>query len=227
MIFLSPTEHELRAYLLRADIAHQNSYLCETNGVDCIVFTHSGPIGYQRKTLRDLFASLTDGRLSREVGQIRSSQLLARACFIIEHDARRTTTDGSSYLDAPFTKTQLRHLVIKLELVGIVVFETSSIADTADALVSTSQYMASRRAHDFSRPKPPTDTWGRRGSRDWGIHVLQSFSNIGPKTAALIYDTFGIPLAWTVSISDLTSLPGVGKVTAERLLTALGPPRSE
>ena len=221
MIYLSPTETQLRSTLTQLDIAHANSYLCELNGVDILVTSPLGFIGYQRKTLPDLFASLNDGRLAREIAQIRGSRLLYRGCLIVEYDPRRVTTDGTNFLDAPFSKVQLRHLVLKCQLNGILVFETSNTRDTAASLLPTTRYLASDKPANLTRPKPATDTWGRRGSRDWGIHVLQSFSNIGPKTAALIYDHFKLPLRWTITLTDLTSIPGIGKVTAERLLEAL------
>lgn len=227
VVFLSPTEHDLRSTLIRLGIAYKHSALCELNGVDCLVVTKRGFIGFQRKTLIDLYTSLNDGRLAREIAQIRGSRLLYRGCLVLEYDSRRRTVDDGSFLDAPFSAIQLRHLLLKLQLSGILVLETPDIVGTARTLRPTAEYVVSDRATDLMRPKPASDTWGRRTSRDFGIHVLQSFASIGPKTAATIYDRFGLPLRWTITSADLQSLPGIGKVTAERLMDVLDGPTVE
>ena len=219
MIYLSPTEHDLRTLL--APHSPTTSSLCESNGVDVIITTNRGLVGYQRKTLSDLFASLGDGRLALELGQITTSSILAYAYIILEHDPSRVTTDGQSYLDAPFTVTQLRNLTLKCILNSVPVLSSLNLADTCDVLLSSSGYIASDRAALFSRPKPSTDTWGRRGNREWGIHILQSFPGIGPKTAAAIYDTYGIPIDWTITQEELRAIPGIGAKRAGVLMKAL------
>ena len=221
MIFLSPTEHELRKHLTTLDVRFQNSALCEANGVDCIVPTKAGLIGYQRKTLPDLFASLQDGRIARELAQIRGSSLLRYGILVIEFDDRRTTSDGSQYLDAPLSRDALRHLLLKCQANGILSFRTENLADTARSVLASARYLGADKSSDLLRPKPTTDSWGSRTSRDWGIHVLQSFSSIGPVTAGAIFDCYGIPLTWTITEADLMTVPGVGKITASRLIAAL------
>ena len=221
MLYLSPTEHLLRPVLTQLGIAHRNSPLCESNGVDIIVPTKVGLIGFQRKTLKDLHASFLDGRFALELGQIRSSSLCAYAVLLLEYDSRRTTTDGESFIDAPISRTQLRHALLKCQLNGVLVAETASLIDSARSIHSLASYVAGNQPERLYRPKPSSDTWGHRSSRDWGIHLLQSFPNIGPATAAAIYDSLGIPLAFTATLSDLTAIPGIGKLTAKRLLASL------
>ena len=217
MIYLSPTEHGLRQLLPDSII----SSLCEANGVDVIITTPRGLVGYQRKTLKDLFASLGDGRFAVELGQITTSRLLAYSFLILEYDDSRKTTDGLSYIEAPFTVDQLRTLSLKCILNSVPVLRSNDLADTVHVLLTSSRYIASNREGLLHRPKPATDTWGRRSNRDWGIHVLQSFPGIGPVTAGAIYDAFGIPFTWSVTQQDLMTIPGVGKTTAVRLLHSL------
>ncbi len=220
MLYLSPTEHDLRRLLLARKISFATSSLCEDNGVDVIVTTLVGLIGFQRKRLADLEASLRDGRFSKELGQIRSSSLLHAACLLCEFDPRRVTRDGG-HLDSVLTSRQLSSISIKCQRLGIVWLRSESLADTLEVIQSAARYLASNREEDFVRPKPATDSWGRRTSRDWGIHLLQSFPNIGPRTAAAIYDTLGIPLSWTITSADLLRVPGIGVKTADRLISAL------
>jgi ERCC4-type nuclease len=222
-LFLSPTEHLLRPQLDALSIPHRNSPLCEQNGVDVIVPTRAGLIGFQRKTLKDLYASFSDGRWSLELGQIRSSSLLARAVLLLELDRRRTTADGRAFIDVPMSALQLRNTLLKAQLNNLLIVESVTLAESASLLLPTSNYLSTTSFQRLSRPGPATDSWGRRTSRDFGIHLLQSFPNIGPTTAAAIYDALSIPLAFTCTLSDLTSIPGIGKLTAERLLAVLTP----
>jgi predicted flap endonuclease-1-like 5' DNA nuclease len=37
----------------------------------------------------------------------------------------------------------------------------------------------------------------------------------------LIYDTYGVPFKWSITEKDLTSIPGIGKVIAKRLIASL------
>ena len=220
-LYLSPTEHLLRPVLTQLGIAHRNSPLCESNGVDIIVPTRTGLIGFQRKTLKDLYASFNDGRFTFELGQIRSSSLLARSILLLELDRRRTTVDNRSFIDVPITQHQLRNALVKAQLNGLFVIESTDLLDSARSIIEVSTYLASDRGERLFRPGPPQSSWGTRTSRDWGIHLLQSFPNIGPATAASIYDALGIPLTFTATLSDLTAIPGIGKLTAKRLLASL------
>lgn len=218
--FLSPTEHQLRPFLESSGHPYTISSLCEANGVDVIVPSRVGFIGYQRKTLSDLEASVRDGRLARELGQIRSTRVFRHACIVLELDVRRVTNDGR-YLDSSFSRVQVRHLGLKAQLSGVLWLESQGLADTIDVIDQSALYIASERATDYYRPNAPRNEWGQRTSRDWSIHLLQSFSDIGPRTAAAIIDTLGLPLAWTVSREQLLTVPGVGPKTADALLKSL------
>jgi ERCC4-type nuclease len=220
MLYLSPTEHDLANLARSTGVQFANSSLCEENGVDCIVTSSVGLIGFQRKRLADLEASLADGRLAKELGQIRASRILRHAALVFESDPRRATTDGR-WLDSRLSYSQVRTVGLKCQLSGVHFLETWSLADTLETVQKTADYIASNRANDLYRPKPQADTWGRRTSRDWALHLLQSFANIGPRTAADIYDTLGLPLSWTCTRDQLLAIPGVGPKTADALLAAL------
>jgi DNA excision repair protein ERCC-4 len=217
MLYLSPTEHTLATL---AD-SYIISSLCESNGVDIISKTRHGLIGFQRKTLPDLAASLKDGRLYRELGQIRSSRILAHACLLLEYTPGRRTLDGD-LLDSSLSIVSLRSLLTKVQLNGLLVFDTRDPADTLQCVRDVSNYIAKGSSERLLRPGPPTDSWGYRGSTDWLIYLLQSFPSIGPTTAAAIIRHFGTaPLRWTCTAADLTAVPGVGQKTATRLIAAL------
>jgi len=217
-IFLSPTEHDLQKVLPNATY----SPLCESNGCDIIVPTSRGLAGFQRKTLADLESSLRDGRFAMQLAQQRSSTALAWRFVILELDRNRRTTDGKHFTDSSLTPESVATIGLKLFFNDAHLIESANVQTTVDRIERTVSYIESDGADRLSRPKPDSGPWGTRSNRDWGIHILQSFPGVGPRTAGLIYDTFGVPLKWTVGEKQLTSIVGVGKVIARRLLETLG-----
>ena len=219
IVYLSPTEHDLKLTIPQS----LYSSLCEANGCDILVITSRGCVGFQRKTLGDLEVSLRDGRFALQLAQIRSSQLLRYRFVILELDRNRITTDGRHFTDSSLTPESLRTVAFKLFFNDTLLIESRNLSDTVDLINRSADYVERDGADHLLRPKPSTTAWGTRSNRDWGIHLLQSFPGIGPRTAGVIYDSYGLPLQWTVSEKDLTQLPGVGKVIAKRLIAALQP----
>lgn len=216
-IYLSPTEHDLKSLIPDAIY----SSVCEANGCDVITPTRHGLIGFQRKTLPDLESSLRDGRFALQLAQLRSSPALISRFVILELDRNRRTTDGRSFLDSSLTSQSLTTIGLKLFFNDTHLIECPDIQSTIALIGRVADYLESDGRDRLTRPKPSGNAWGTRSNRDWGIHVLQSFPGIGPRTAGLIYDAFGLPLTWSVTEKDLTSIPGVGKVIAKRLIAAL------
>jgi ERCC4-type nuclease len=217
-VFLSPTEHDLKRILPDAIY----SSLCEANGCDILALTSRGFLGIQRKTLADLEQSFRDGRLSVQIAQLHASTILCTRLVVIELDRTRITTDGKGFIDSSLTVAGLRTLAFKLFLNDAHYIESSNIGDTCSIIEGFASYLERDRADLLIRPKPGGNAWGTRSNRDWGVHILQSFPGIGPRTAGLIYDTLGVPFKWTVTEKDLTAIPGIGRTTAQRLLSALG-----
>ena len=221
LIYLSPTEHDLAKVLPDA----RYSSLCEANGCDILAYSSRGLLGIQRKTVGDLESSLHDGRFHYQLAQIRSSSIVTHRFVILELDRSRVTTDGRRFIDSALTTDGIRTVAVKCFLNDTLLIESSDLSETVTLIERLVSYIESDGANRFVRPKPSGNAWGTRSSRDWSIHLLQSFPGIGPTTAAAIYDTVGIPFQWSVTESDLTSIPGIGKATAQRLLAALADPR--
>jgi ERCC4-type nuclease len=217
-IYLSPTEHDLKKVIPNGVY----SSVCEANGCDILAYSNRGFLGFQRKSLADLEASLRDGRFHYQLAQIRSSQLVAFRFVILEIDRTRVTTDRRGFIDSSLTPDGLRTIAIKCFLNDTLLVESAGIGETVAIIDRTATYIDGDGGNRLIRPKPGTDAWGTRSSRDWSIHTLQSFPGVGPTTAAAIYDAYGLPLRWTITRDDLMKIDGVGKVTADRLLLALG-----
>jgi DNA excision repair protein ERCC-4 len=223
MYLVSPTEHDL-IKLFPPTTAH-TSPLPERHGCDVIAITPLGLVGFQRKTLPDLSASLEDGRLYKEVAQLNASANVSYAYLILESRLLRTV-DGA-LADSPITLHTLRSVIAKLSVFNMCVLYSESTDDTVACIDSVSRYLASGRAGLLKRPKQSTNQWGKHTSEDFSRFVLQSFPNIGPHLASAIYAHFGrVPIAWTVTAEELAETPGIGRRRAEKLIAALPPPKA-
>jgi ERCC4-type nuclease len=220
-LLLSPTEHALQTLLNDSrNIPWSISSKPEDHGCDVLSITRVGVIGFQRKTLADLHSSLLDGRLYKELAQLNASQLLAHKYLIIESTFRQTVT--GDYVDAPISKATVRNIINKFHAHNIGYQPTDSPDDTLTCITTTSTYLSSTQVTNISRPKQISDSWGQSSSSSYAVFLLQSFPGIGPTTAKAIYDHFGYaPINWTCTVEDLTSIPGIGRKTAEKLISAL------
>lgn len=220
MIFLSPTEHDLQKLIPKP--TYRISSLCESNGADIIVPTRKGFIAYQRKTLPDLSSSLKDGRLYRELAQLRSSQTIYQSILILEYNPQEITIEGQ-FLNVDLTKQSLWAILAKVQLTGTYCLHSRNITDTIELFTSVSKYLAKNNSEAIRRINRPSSGWGNINNRDYQIYLLQSFPAIGPTTATAIIDFFGtVPIKWTVTAQQLQQVSGIGKKTAERLISILG-----
>ena len=199
----------------------------ETFGCDVLCFSHKPTIiiGYQRKEITDFLRSVSDGRLAKEMGQIRNSPILFRAILIIEGRINLTTEGNyASSFGQSISISQLRSLYLSVQLQEIPIIFTRDISDTISAIRSTFAYLI-KPSHSslLRRPKASLkNSWGRTTNESFASWLLQSFPGIGPKQAEEIYTRFGrAPLHWTATYDELVSIPGIGPKTAKRLLEAL------
>ena len=212
MFLVSPTEPpELRR--LGTSSGTPERYGCD------VVWTLSGGslAGVQRKTLTDLWVSLRDGRLAREVAAMTHG--LECRVLVLEGRLRWTASGSLATGTAALTRDQLRGIVLSAQARGIAVLHTDDVHDTVAAITHV------RRWHD----KPSHTALDQRPSptaaphtRAWGVHLLQSFPGIGPTVAGRLVDHFGgVPLRWTCRPDELAAVPGVGPKRATALWAAL------
>ena len=190
----------------------------ERHGCDVVWNLAGGGLaGVQRKTLTDLWFSLRDGRLAREVAAM---EALARRVLVIEGRVRWSAAGVLTTGRTGLSRDQLRGLVLSLQARQVLVVHADDLSDTVAAVVHVRRWLDKARhpALDL-RPSPASPPGGGRA---WGVHLLQSFPLVGPTVAGAIWDHFdGVPLVWSCSPADLAAVPGVGKVRAATLLGAL------
>lgn len=210
MWLVSPSEPPL------FDELGRRSPIPERFGVD---FFGAGMVGVQRKTTNDFLASVVDGRLEKELAQMKR---LSVAALVIEGEWR-WTTDGHLVESPGWTLAAVTAMLWSIQIVhGVAWWPTRWPEETVESLRAFESWVQKARHEGFKRrPKPYVPPWGRGDNRDWAVHLLQSFEGIGAVRAQAIYDHLGLPLAWTVSERELSRVPGIGTETARRLVQAL------
>jgi ERCC4-type nuclease len=216
-LLVSPTEPQsLRAIGAISSVPEQL-------GADFAWTAANGDLcGIQRKELKDLLASVRDGRLPKEIAQM---QALAYKALIVE-GRQFFSPDGTlllRYESERWTQESLWALFMSIQAEGLAVFATQDTHATARCIATVVHY-SNKPTHRAlrTRPKAPKDRWGDRSSARWATWVLQAWEGIGPDVAAAIVKHFGtLPLRWTVTEQEFRGVPGVGKLRAKRLWESL------
>lgn len=190
----------------------------EDYGADFLIPSRMGLVGVQRKEYNDLLASVTGDRIYRELLLMKRLDV---GIWLIE-GRPQWTNDGVLISRRQWTLSQHLGLICSMQQRGFWVLWTNTSQESIRLLSALPSWLNKVEHTSLThRPKPQT-SWGFKTDRDWGIHWWQSFPNIGPKVAANLYDTVGIPLTWNCTRKDLEKVDGVGKVRAEKLWRALG-----
>lgn len=192
----------------------------ESYGVDFLFPSTVGTVGVQRKEYKDLIASVHDGRLAKELAQMKQLHL---SVLLIE-GSPKWSSDGV-LLDTRSQWTVAQHYGVQFSVMlsGIWVNTTASLRETLLWLSVFTKWVEKEKHTGIGgRPKPSNGSnWGLRGSRDWGVHVLQGFEGVGVELAGRIWDRFGLPLEWTVTEGELGTVEGIGKGRARQIIKAL------
>lgn len=194
------------------------SLLTERHGVDYLWPTPHGLAGVQRKEYKDLFASVTDGRLAREV-----DQMCRLSCAALVVEGQIPWTRDGLLADRRWTRKQYRGLLWSVQQKGVWVMTSSDHADTAEVIEGFAEWTCKERHTALEgRGGAPRDVWGKRSPKAIKLWVLQAIPQVGPQLAERIVDHFGgVPLKMTCTAEELMEVPGIGRKKAEGLIRAL------
>lgn len=193
------------------------SPLPESLGCDFLVPCPSGMVGIQRKEIHDLIASRADGRLARELAQMKQLDI---AILLVEGRLRWTSDGVLSTSRSKWTRSQHLGLLFSVQSGGVWINSSESIQESREYLLQLEKwFMKTTHKGLMTRPKPQT-IWGDRQDRDWAIHTIQSVDGVGPEMAGRIFDMYGLPFTMTVSVEDLLKVDGIGRKRAEKIVRA-------
>lgn len=221
LVFVAPTERGDHVRHLETVFQVERSLVSETKGCDILWSAQGQWYGVQRKEIKDLYASLDDGRLTKELAQM--AQLGTVPWLVVEGKLQVTVTDPSITVGrrvVPYG-THVRTLDTIADR-GVKIVTTPTAAATGAAVAAlVNATWSTKRTTGTARPKAK-GAWGTATNKEWAMHLLQGFDGIGPDMARAIVDKFGgIPMAWSVTLAELMEVEGVGKVRAAKLINAL------
>lgn len=207
-MLVSPAEHDRQILALG-----RVSSIPERWGLD-VCWVHKGRrYGVQRKAVADLKASVEDGRLGKELGQIRQANIAAMV--IVE--GRVAFTPDDVMVDSGFgrkwSKTSWWGVLFSIQSCGVGVMGTTDTRDTAAAIRAWHDWTGKDKHTAMAQRGGASGLWGSKATdRDWGIWVLQGFPGIGPELAGRLFDAQGsVPLAWTMDEEQMGEVQGMGK----------------
>jgi len=196
------------------------SSLPEKFGVDFLWRTHEQWFGVQRKEFKDFLASARDGRLAKELQQMRASVVLP---MVIVEGEPRYTLDGrllDGWGKQRWTRQSITNLAMSVRHEGAHLLNTPDTLTTAAVVAEYVEW--STGDHDSLKRRGGvvgSDPWGRVTNHDYAGWVLQGLPGIGPAVASAILKHFGkVPFTWDVTEEELCQVPGIGKVRARQLM---------
>lgn len=179
--------------------------------------------GVQRKELKDLIASVGDGRLAKEVVQMRAAGVPIP--MVIVEGSIRFDTAGNLVWNSwgqTFTKNQWRGMLWSLMNEGVHIEYTKDVQETVEFIQTYGRWTLKAKHSSMMRRPGPFSPWGKVTNEDYAVHLLQGFDGLGTDRAKAIVKHFGkVPLAWTVTERELMEVPGIGKTLARKMLEAL------
>lgn len=199
----------------------------EEYGADLLWMGYGGLYGVQRKELRDLIASVHDGRLQQELPLLRpdpENGRLRQSWLLVEGHPT-WSADGFLLDRHRWTFEQHHNLLRSVQSeFGVFVAEVGSVRETV-MWIRSLEASSQKEVHDGLLTRPfPTDQFGRHTERAWKLHLLQGFPRLGAVRAGAILDANAgqVPLRWTKDEQWLREVPGIGKKIAGELMRALG-----
>lgn len=193
------------------------SALPEQFGVDFLIPCPVGMVGVQRKEIHDLIASRGDGRLARELAQMKQLDI---AILLVEGRLKWTSDGVLLTSRSKWTRAEHHGMLFSIQSTGIWVNCCADLMDSKEYLTLLEKWFLKATHKGINtRPKPAT-LWGSRDDRDWAIHAIQSVDGVGPEVAGRIFDKFGLPFECKVTVAELMTVPGIGKGRAEKIVRA-------
>lgn len=214
-MFVSPAEPQ------RLRQGRKVSPLCESRGADFLFVAHGQWVGIQRKEIQDFIASLTDGRLQKELAQLQSCP---NRVLILEGKIQWTTEGemlGKGY-GRTWTRKQWRGVLWGIRAKGIWIEYTDDISDTLNTLDWIEQWFTKDTHGSLDRRPGPMSLWGHPSNEDYQRHIIMGLPGVGPELADRICRTFnGVPFGWRIAKEELLQVPGIGIKKAETIYNCL------
>jgi len=163
-------------------------------------------VGIERKTVRDLHASIRDGRLWTQVASLR-----------LDLDAAFLIVEGTALDGGPLSSAGVRGALLEVISLGVPVIRSENVRDTASWLVriaARATRLPARRPCR-SRSRAPVTP----------VSLLCSLPGVSTRTAAELLARFGsVGAVARAPKAELMRVHGVGSTRADIIRQCLGSP---
>lgn len=172
----------------------------------------AGRLLVERKRWPDLVASIADGRLFRQACRLAGSPL---------HAAVLLEGSEEDIAECTMTREAIQGALISVSVIlGIPVLRSRDAEESARLMLYASRQLRSVISGAVARPG-----YRPKSKLRTQLHILQGLPAVGPVRAARLLDKYGsVEAVLTADREDLTLVPGIGKVAAERIRWAVTEP---
>lgn len=198
------------------------SSLPERVGVDVLWQSPNGLAGVQRKQVMDLIASVRDGRLVKELIQMRS---LSFRAVVIEGQMNFASDGRFMSQHTQWTKRQQEGVELAIFREEAMVLHTLSSLDTCKTVehlyewTKKTEHVSSLLAH----PGAKKNGWGNYDSRETAIHTISTWPMFSVELAGRVFDHYGhVPCRHDVVLDSPVNIDGIGKRRAQAMMKVLG-----
>lgn len=217
MIYVAPTEPPSLKAIGKV------SSIPERVGADILFFARGQKHAIQRKELRDLLASIADGRLAKELSQMRTS--VAGHRLLIVEGKTQWSIDGKllGTFGQDWTLRQWLGMLWSVHEAGCDVMQTQNLEQTIQAVGWFVEWAGKDHRSLKQRPGLGKGMWGTNASDpEWVQWMLQSVPGISSVLAERIYAKIGNPLTLNVTREQLLEVDGLGKKKVDALWRLFG-----
>ena len=205
LIHVAPTEPSTLKALGKV------SQLPERYGLDVLWMVKGVPHGIQRKEVSDLLSSVDDGRLGKELAQMRAAGV--SGLLVVEGPVSWTTEGQLNNTHGRKWTVEQWYGVLFAAGKDCGVLQVKTLNETI-RLVETYYNWSLKDRHGSLQGRPaPKGLWGSSPTNeDFAVHVLTAIPGIGPENARRIFKASGdkLPLTLSVEWSTLEAIPGLG-----------------
>lgn len=219
MIYVAPTEPPSLKAIGKV------SSIPERVGADILFFARGQKHAIQRKELKDLLASIADGRLAKELSQMRTS--VAGHRLLIIEGKTQWSIDGKllGTFGQDWTLRQWLGMLWSVHEAGCDVMQTQNLEQTIQATRWFVEWAGKDHRSLKQRPGLGKGMWGTNASDpEWISWCLQSIPGISSVLAQRIYETVGNPLTLRVTKEDLLKVEGLGPKKVNAIMRLFGEP---
>ena len=193
---------------------------------DMLLYTRKGKLPIERKKAPgDLLASVTDGRLGREIQAMRQE---SQFYVVLLHGVIRYHRDGTVVMygnkGRGWTKKGVRNLLRSLQLVeGCFIEQADNDRELVKVVDELQTYFDNWDKHLSLKTRPNLQTnWLIPNRMEKVIYFYSGLPGISAIRAKALAERFVSPLdLYKASIEDIMSLSGIGKGIANAIYTFL------